>query len=254
MENSGNGTTPASKNTYPKRVGKPGRVDLVPQEFDNLLLDQGVRVRIIPALLCPNRTSLHDTNHALDCPVCFGDEVVDLRDSCIEDWAYIQSIHLNKQFEVPGVWDIKDAQITVRAGVRLYYFYKIEVIDFTSIFNQVIKRGTGDADRTRYEPICHADSPFFCVDKTGKRYEINTHFKIENHQIRWLTLTRPAINTLYSLTYSMLPTFRVIEFAHENRYYYTSFKKDSKVPVQLPQQAIIRLDYLAKGSGSNIER
>lgn len=245
---------PASQNTYPKRVAKPGRVDLIPKEFDNLIQDQGVRVRIIPALLCPNRTTLHDTNHTLDCPVCFGDEVIDLRDQCIEDWAYIQSIHLNKNFEVQGIWDVKDAQITVRAGVRLYYFYKIEIIDFASVFNQIIKRGTGNTDRTRYNPAPNCDTPYYCVDKTGNRYELNTHYKIENNQLRWISATRPAVNTLYSLSYPILPTFRVIEMLHENRYYYKAFKQDVKTAVQLPQQAVIRLDYLAKNSGSNIER
>jgi hypothetical protein len=244
----------SSSNSYPKRLAKPGRVDLIPKEFDNLIEDQGIRVRIIPAVLCPNRTSLHDTNHTLDCPICYGDEVIDLRDQCVEDWAYVQSIHLNKNMEVQGIWDVKDAQITVRAGVRLYYFYKIEIVDFSSVFNQIIKRGAGDTDRTRYNPAPNCDTPYYCVDKAGVRYELNTHYKIEDNKLRWLTPVRPAANTLYSLSYPVLPTFRVIEMLHENRYYYRAFKMAEKKPVQLPQQAVIRLDYLAKNSGSNIER
>jgi hypothetical protein len=39
---------------------------------------------------------------------------------------------------------------------------------------------------------------------------------------------------------------------HENRYYYSSFKKDHKVPVNLPQQYAIRWDYIAKQSGSRV--
>lgn len=246
---------PASDNTILKREhSKPLRIDLKVKEFDNLIEDQGVRVRITPSVLCPNRSDLHGTNHQLDCPVCLGDEVVDLKDECVETWVYIQSIHLTKNMEVAGVWDIKDAQMTVKAGIRLYYFYKIEILDFSSVFNQVIKRGVGDVDRTRYNPAPECDTPYYCIDNLGKRYLLNEHYKVEDFKLRWLGLVRPASGSLYSLSYPILPTFRVLEINHENRYYYTSFKSKFKTAVNLPQQAIIRLDYLAKGSGSNIER
>ena len=246
--------THASTNSYPKRVAKPGRVDLMPEEFNNLIEDQGIMVRIIPAVLCPNRTGLYDTNHKLDCPLCFGDEVIDIRCKAIEDWAYVQGIKLDKNFEVQGVWDVKDAQITVRAGVRLYYAYKIEIIDFSSVFNQLLNRGIGDTDRVRYNPAPDCDTPYYLVDSAGINYELNIDYKISDYQIRWLGINRPATGKLYSFTYPVLPTFRVVELIHENRYYYKAFRQSKKTPVQLPQQAIIKLDFLSKGSGSNIER
>lgn len=245
---------PASANRYSKVLSKPARVDLVPEEFEGLIEAQGTYVRITPSMLCPNKTSLEDTNHNLDCPICLGDEVVDLCDQSVEDWAIIQSINLDKKFDVRGLFDMKDAQLTVRQGVRLFYWYKIEVVDFSSVFNQLIKRENGgDFDRARYKPAPSCDTPIYCLDSENNRYYVNQDFRFDgDRRIRWLGLKRPETGSLYSLTYPILPTFRVIEMMHENRYYYTSFRKETKTPVNLPQQALIRWDYIAKGSGANL--
>ena len=245
---------PASNNKYSKAVSKPGRVDLVPEEFESIIEAQGTYIRVTPSMVCPNKTSLEDTNHNLDCPICFGDEVVDLCDQSVEDWAVIQSINLDKKFDVRGIFDMKDAQLTVRQGIRLYYWYKVEVLDFSSVYNQLIKREPGgDFDRVRYNPATSCDTPFYCIDSDSKRYYVNQDFRFDgDKRIRWLGLNRPRSESLYSLTYPILPTFRVIEMMHENRYYYTSFRKPAKTPVNLPQQALIRWDYIAKGSGANL--
>jgi hypothetical protein len=244
---------PASDITRPKRQGsKPGRVDLIPEEFEAIIEDQGTLVRITPAVLCPNRTDLTDTNHVLDCPLCFGSEVIDLDESCIETWAFIQGINIDKKFNVQGIFDMKDAQMTVPQDVRLYYWYKIEVIDFASVFNQVIKRSAKTKDRLRYKPTGNCDTPYFCVGNDGKRYVLNSDYRVVGQEIEWLK-NEPVVGSLYSFTYPILPTFRVLEMMHENRYYYTSFKQKEKTPVNLPQQAHIRWDYVAKKSGLLIE-
>lgn len=248
-------TIPASPNTRDKRQNsKPGRINFDAEEFDFAIEDQGTFVRITPSVLCPNRTSLHDTNHALGCPLCGDDGVIDLHDQAVEEWALITSLKLTKQFEVPGVWDMKDAQITVKPSVKLYYFYKVEVLDFGSPFNQLVKRGSTDYDRLRYTPFTTNEIPFHVVDSQGTKYTKDTHFIIESGKVKWTGPTRPLAGKLYSISYPVNPTFRVLELIHDNRYYYDSFKRTDKVPIQLPQQAVIRLDYLAKQQGSNVEK
>jgi len=246
------GLNVASRNSYDKVLSKPGRVDLIPQEFETLIEHQGTRVRITPTALCPNRTDLGDTNHKLDCPICFGDEVIDIPSGIVEDWAYIQAIKLDKKFEVQGIWDMKDAQITVRQGVRLYYWYKIEVVDFSSVYNQIVKKSSGDSDELRYIPSTNCDTPYYLIDSNGKSYTLNEHYRTEGKNIKWRTALRPITDTLFTIVYPILPTFRVLEMMHENRFYYLGFKQPVKRPVQLPQSALIRWDYLAKRSGSNI--
>lgn len=244
----------ASQNVRDKRQGsKPGRVDLVPAEFDNLLEDQGVKVRVTPVVLCPNKTALEDNNHVLDCPLCFGDQVIEIPDKAVEEWAFIQGIKLNKDFQVQGVFDVKDAMMTIKQGVRLYYWYKIEILDFSSVFNQLIKRGSGDTDNVRYNPTTGSDIPYHLIDSNGVKYD-ERHYKIENRRIRWKGLKRPDTGKLYTISYPVLPTFRVLEMIHENRYYYVGFKQKKKYPVQLPQQCVIRLDFFSKlGGGQNVE-
>jgi hypothetical protein len=239
----------ASGASYPKRKAKPGRVDLIPEEFDNLVEDQGIRIRITPSAVCPNRTELEDTNHKLDCPLCFGSQVVDIKDECFEEWAFMQSIHIDKQFNVQGMFDIKDAKITFKQGTRVGYWFKIEVLDFASVFNEVLKRKSGDIDILRY-PVGGCDTPFHLMDKTGKKYYINQDYRVDGRDLIWIG-ERPETGTLYTFVYPVLPTFRVIELLNENRYYYRSFKQKTKEPVNLPQQALLRLDYMADRNGRN---
>jgi hypothetical protein len=245
----------ASKNRYNKRANShPGRIELIRKDFENLIEDQGARVRVTPSILCPNRTSLGDTNHVLKCQICGGDEAIDLPNEAVEAWAFIQAIKFDKQFQVQGIWDLKDAMISMMPEIRLYYWYKIEIIDFASVYNQLISRGTGDKDRLRYKPAeITTDTPYYIIDSAGTTYKKEKHYKIVGQDIEWRTVVRPSTGKLYSFAYPVLPTFRVLELMHENRYYYETFKRpaNDKAPIQMPQQAVIRWDYLAKDSGAN---
>ena len=242
---------PASINRYPKRQGKPGRVDLNVPELDNLIDDQGIRLRIVPSLLCPNRTDLSGTNHHLDCEVCNGNEAVDLESECFETFGAIQSIRHEKTFEISGIWDEKDATVTLKSEDRIYYWYKIIVLDFASIFNELVKRDDDDTDKLRYPPNRSCDTPFHLVDSSGIVYKPGVDYRVSKDQyIKWTTAKRPAKDSLYSISYPVFPTFRVLETLHENRFYNITSKQKERVPVNLPQQAVIRWDYLADRSGN----
>jgi hypothetical protein len=258
----GNITNPfASQSVREKRSPtKPGRVDLMPAEFDNLIEDQGIKVLITPAALCPNRDMVEGTNHKLDCPICHGDEVLEITGKAIETWAFIQGVNLERRYEANGLFDIKDSQMTVPANVRISYMYKVEVLDFSSTFNELIMRGKrgpdANSDYLRYRPTEDSNVPLYVVDSTGREYTRNEHYEIdkETKTIKWKNQYRPAANVMYSILYPTLPTFRVVELLHESRFYYRAFKKAVKEPVSLPQQALLRLDYLAVGSGAKVPR
>lgn len=239
---------------------KPGRVDLVPAEFDNLIEDQGIKVLITPCALCPNRDLAESTNHKLDCPVCNGDEVLEIPEKAVETWAFLQGIPFERKFDPQGLFDMKDAQMTTPADVRLSYMYKVEVLDFSATYNELIVRGkrgpNGDTDYLRYRPTEDSNVPLFVVDSNGKKYTRGKDYEIdkETKTLKWKGTNRPALKSMYSILYPTLPTFRVIELMHESRFYYRAFKKAVKEPVNLPQQALLRWDYLAFGSGSRILR
>jgi len=242
---------PSSPNRYPKRKGKPGRVDLNVQELDNLIDDQGIKLKITPSILCPNRDALGSTNHALDCQVCNGDEAVDLPKKCIETFGVIQSIRHEKKLEVQGIWDEKDATITLQAPIRIYFWYKVEVLDYASIYNELLKKDDDDTDKLRYPVNRSCDTPYCLVDSEAKTYEKDIDYRIiQNQFIEWQTANRPKIGSLFSVAYPVFPTFRILETLHENRYYNVTLKQKTRVPVNLPQQAVIRWDYLANRSGN----
>lgn len=240
------------RNVRQNRQGKPQRVDLIPKEFEDIIEDQGVFVQITPVLVCPNKTELFDTNHKLDCPLCDGKQYIDISEKSFKEWVFIQSIKLDKQFDVQGIWDVKDARISTKASTRLYYWYKIEMLDFESIFNELVERKSGDRDRLRYNAIKSCDTPFILVDKDRNFYELDTDYRIDGREVVWLGVNRPTEGTIYTISYPVLPTFRVLELMNENRNYYNSTSK-GKVPVNLPQHAVIRLDYLMS-NGSLEER
>lgn len=233
--------------TRPKRANaKPGRNSLNTGDFDKLIEDQGVKVRITPIALCPNITDLESYNHVLPCPVC-DNGIVDLDSMSQETWALITGIHKDLKFEA-GIFDIKDAQITANSDVRLNYWHKVEVLDFTAPFNQLVKKSDVAYDRMRYTPVTATVNDFYAVGKDGTVYVYNVDFEVLDHGISWIG-NAPNTGDIYSINYPMMPTYRVMEMLHANRFYYEDFKRAEKEPIQLPQNAHIRWDFLVKSEG-----
>jgi len=235
--------------TYDKLVTKPGRVSLQVEDFNNLLQQQGTYVRITPSIICPNRSGNDideaSVNHPLECSVCNGNQIIDVDASAYNTWAYIASVKIETQID-QSRFDVKDALMTTKGDVKVHYWYKVELIDHTSQFNQLIKRTRRAYDILRYVPVDLEDGLFCLVDASGISYVRNTDYSLSGNQITWLTSSKPQEDTIYSFMYPVLPTFRIIDLMHENRYYYNSHKIPSKVPVALPQQSHIRWDYMAK--------
>lgn len=228
----------------------PGRVDLKVSDFDRILEDQGVRVKVTPSILCPNRQGLHSTNHALNCPTCNLSEAIELPAQSYEEYALIQSVNFKLDWTQSGLYSVKDAVMTIKGGRRLWYYDKVEILDSTSIFNQVVER-TGTTDQLRYAAQNAATTtPFFLADKDGTEYILRTDYNVSGKTLTWVT-TGPEEKSLYSIQYPILPVFRVLELLHENRYYYESSGNEKKIPVHLPQQCVLRWDYFRKDGGAN---
>lgn len=241
-------------NTREKRTPRNvPRIEFDVADFDNEIEDQGVYARITPSVLCPNKTDVFSTDHDLDCNLCNGNQSYDITSQAYNEWVFIQALELKHVWEVQGIFDIKDAKLTIKGSRRLWYYYKVEVLDHTSIFNEIVKR-TGSVDKLRYIPQTAAsDTPLLVVDRAGTEHSLITDFTISGQNITWVATKGPAEGDLYSIEYPILPTFRVLEFLHENRYYYQSKDLAEKEPVHLPQQCVIRWDYFSKRSGANEE-
>jgi len=238
--------------TRPKRSpSKPGRIAFDVKAFDDLIADQGVFVRITPTLICPNISDLDTYNHSLSCNTC-DNGIVDVASKAVETWAFIQSINKDKEFAEHGIWEMRDAQISFReVDMRVNYWYKIEVLDFTTPFNELIERKIGvTEDKTRYTPQEATTTKFYLIDKDGNEYVKDTDYQITANGIDWLVGgSKPADGTIYSFSYPMLPTYRVLDLMHNSRFYYDGNKRADLLPSHLPQQAHIRFDFLARNKG-----
>lgn len=245
------------KQTYPKRTTLPHRIDFSPRDWENLIEDHGTQIRITPTLLCPrisgDAIERGDNNHDLNCPLCHGRLTIDLAEEAFQTEAFIQGIKLDKNFDASSRFDVKDCTITFHAVDKINYWYKIEVIDFSSLYNETLLRRNGDTDKIRYSSVLPDDNTYYlCVDSEGVRYVIDIDFSITGNELTWLTANRPEEKKLYSVLYPILPTLRVLELLHETRFYYDSFKSPVKTPVTMPQQAHCRWDYMFQ-RGNNVQ-
>jgi len=244
--------------TRAKRGTPPPKVALNPENFDRLVKDHGTYVRVTPSVVCPRRSGtrveLDDTNHDLNCPLCFGSLSIDCDAISFETWAFVQSVKLEKMLDAQGIFDLKDAFATFPPAIRVSYWYKIEILDFTSQYNEVLQRRVdSDTDRLRYSAFdCEDGNIYHVVDNDGKIYERGSDYELESgsQDIVWSS-NAPPEGKLYSMLYPILPTFRVLELMHETRHYYTDAKAPTKSAVQMPQQAHIRWDFMAKKKGTD---
>lgn len=239
-----------------KRTTPPPKVALNPANFDRVIEDHGTYVRVTPSIVCPRRSGarieLDDTNHDLNCPLCQGALTIDVTESAFETWAFIQGIKIEKMLNANGIFDIKDAFASFKPGVRVHYWYKIEILDFATQYNEIVKRGASKNDALRYDPLepTGDGNRFIVVDSDGKRFEYGSDFTVEDRSLIWGS-NAPKAGKLYSALYPVLPTFRVLEMMHENRQYYVDAKLPDRAPKQMPQQVHIRWDFMARKQGSD---
>lgn len=214
--------------------------ELTPSQLNQLIEDQGVRARIYRTLLCPNRKSIDSAEHDINCSIC-KTKVGFIDIDPVESFVYIGSQDLTKQFNPEGVWDEQGAVMTFPSGVEVFYYAKVELIDFTTPMIELIQRQHGDTDRVKYP----AYSYNVVIDSAGVRYYQDTDFKADiNSDIIWLTANRPAYSTVYAVHYNYPVTFRALNAIHINRFGQLSHNRPTKEPIELPQQWMVKRDYL----------
>lgn len=223
------------------RKGFDVRVNLDPIAFDKLIETHGVRVRVYKTTLCPNVKKIDTYEHQIDCTLCNGNLFIDRLP--LEGYAYLQSQKIEKMFNVEGVFDDQMVLASFVRGLYLQYFAKIEVLDFTTTFYELIQRQTGDIDRLKYKAL----KVNYIIDQNGTEYQENVHFILttDTRDIQWLGVTRPTVNNTYSVHYEYLLTFRSLKALHVNRF--SQFGTSASVevdPVEHSQQWIIKRDYL----------
>ncbi len=215
-------------------------VELDPVKLDMLIETQGVRVKVYQTMLCPNVKKIDSGEHEIDCKLCKGIGFID--HNFQQTWGFIQSQTLIREFAKEGVWDDQNVACTFQTDIEVQYFAKIELMDFTTTFYELIQRQEGELDRLKYP----AFSIQTLIDQHGVQYTYQKHFVLtESGDVKWINgFERPSIGTIYTIYYTYPITYRAVNAMHVNRFSQVAKKLDHKEPVQLNQQWLLKRDYL----------
>lgn len=224
------------------QLGTPkGAVSFVPEKFDALILQQGVRVKVYRTMLCPNVKSIDGGEHEIDCKLCNGNGFVD--SNPISTMAVIQSQELEKVHKAEGYWDGNSVAATFARGIELQYFTRVDLCDFTDIFFERVKRQQGPVDVLKY-PACRIN---VLQEKSGKYYLVDTDFQLDsNGSIRWLPNRGPLTGTIYSIHYEYTQVFRSIRAMHVNRFVQDGRKSNDVTMTKMPEQWMLQREFLIK--------
>lgn len=219
-----------------------GRNNMNPDDFDKLILQQGVRVKIFRSMYCPNVKSVDGAEHDIDCqiPGCNGSGIIDRHP--IETITFIQNQQLEKMAFTEGQVDGNSVAGTFLSGIELQYFTLVELMDFTEIYFQRIKRSKTNVDVLKY--FCHRVN--MIIDQHNIEYYECIDFKIDlNGNINWVANRGPASETIYSIHYEASVQFRAVKSMHSNRFSQVKLKGKIKY-VKFPEQWQLSKEYLVK--------
>lgn len=229
------------------------------EAWNQLAENRGIRFIHRVAAPCPNMKSLVDNNHDPDCPFCDGSQILYVQDK--EIFGTFSSNTLEKMFEVQGVWEIGTAVITFPTeyadGLQADFgvFDKLECPDFQIRLSDLKEyHGTGKTS-TKY-PIINVCDMSAISGGVLKKYIQGVDFNIVNGEIEWVVGKEPTYNSIeemgevLSITYSANPVYNVLQTLHEIRAT-QQMVNGQKIAKRLPQQVLVKRDFLFKPDSSN---
>ncbi len=215
------------------------RLNFRPEKYDALINQQGVRVKVFRTTFCPNVKSIDGGEHEIDCQLCKGSGFTDARP--IQTMAVLDKQSLEKKNRPEGYVDGTKTTATFLQGIGLQYFTLVELLDFTDIFIERIKRQRGSIDVLKYPAIC----VHLVKDSSGKEYFQGNDFTLDvNGSISWLPGRGPDAGVIYSLNYDCKVQFRAIEALHVNRFVQVGRRDKNVEMVHMNEQWVLQREYL----------
>jgi len=228
--------------TRPNADPSATRVDLNPDQFDRLVDQKGVHVKVYRTALCPNVKSVDGAEHEIgDCVLCETSGFIDV--DPIETKVFLQSQNLESVQNVEGFVQGNSCMATFKIGIELQYFSKITLLDFSEIYYQRVMRTQGsDTDILQYA-ACRVN---FVIDSAGVRYEQGNHFIINNDgDLKWNAGKAPADNVIYSIHYECAVQYRAVSAVHVNRFSQIS-QGETVEHLKFPEQWLLTKEYLVR--------
>lgn len=230
------------------------------ESWDQLAQNRGIRFLHKVSAPCPNMKSLVDNNHDPDCPFCDGSQILYVQEK--EIFGTFSSNTLEKMFEVQGVWEIGTAVITFPTeyadGTQADFniFDKLACPDFQIRLSDLKEYNGGTVTGAKY-PIVNVLDMTSVVAGALKKYVQGVDFNIVDGEIEWVTGLEPSYDTIQemgevlSITYSANPVYNVLQTLHEIRATQQMGTDGQKVAKRLPQQVLVKRDFLFKPDNNN---
>jgi len=232
-----------------------GRVDLRAPDFDVLVEQKGVNLKVYRTMYCPNVKSVDAAEHEIDCPLCNGSGWIDRNHICVK--GFIQNQDMERMLDnAAGQHDGNSVLISFPIGVELQYFTRIELVDFTEIyFQRVMRKAGSNTDVLKYK-ACRVN---MIIDKNNVEYFQDQDFKIDpNGNIQWL-LRKPADEVIYSIHYECHIQYRATRAMHVARFTQYKAPGNPKVEhIKMNEQWLCTKEFLLRrkdiNSGNDLEQ
>lgn len=246
------------------------RVDLKDSKFELMIETKGNRLAWQRGAMCPcepvnDQTEQNDPN----CTVCQGNGfyyfgplnytqpanmgsftdtqqlVIDRGDLALVR-GYISGIRNRPDAFTfpPGLWQDGTSMVTVRAANKLGYFDRLIDLDGEIVHSEILD-STGEGELALRYPCTGMN----LISSLTTRYSPDEDFTVEQGKVQWVTGRAPAAGTRLVAHYLTYPHWVVIEHPHATRMTLSKYKRKTTItpqgdPVQLPVQALIRLEWL----------
>lgn len=253
----GNGTNyPTSPYSYPS--GMPLFIpdpSIKGVSFDQLLQNRGIRFVHRLAAPCPNVEKLNDNNHDPLCGVCDGNGILYYREK--EIWGVFYSNSLQKNFEMQGIWEIGTAVVTLPTTYPDGTPAEFNTYDQLVIQDTQVRLWELMEYEPRQDGLHQARYPIDTIDFVGAvknnqkvEFQNGVDFNIVNGKISWIAGKEPDYDLasqkgeVISVAYFAKPVYAVLQHMREIRMT-QELVGGVKTPLRLPQQILVKRDFLA---------
>jgi hypothetical protein len=247
--------TPSITSTMPQFPGVLPDPSSFKQNFDQLLRNRGIRFTHRRAVPCPNMKLLDDGSHDALCPHCDGSGI--LYYSSREIIGFFGSNNIERQFEYQGAWEIGSAVATFPSeyddGTQADFaiFDRLEVLDYTvRLWEQKEYEPRPDGKQQLRYPVQKVEYLVVADNSTKTEYQVGVDFTVEDGMIKWTPGQEPdydatnEVGDIFSVSYFANPVYVVLQPLRELRVTQQMMPDGTKVSVRLPQQLVIKRDFL----------
>ncbi len=230
------------------------------QNFDDFLKNRGVRLIHEKATPCPNILTLNSNAHEPNCNFCDNNGFLHYDPKDI--WGVFSGNSIQKTFEAHGVWEIGTAVITLPTeypdGTEADFnsFDKLTIPDFTvrlwELNEYEVRPGNKQSLRYPIVSVNFAGS-ILQAGKVEKTYTQGVNFNISAQgEIAWIDGMQPQVGEVLTWSFYAHPVYLVVQTLRELRIT-QELVNGQKVPRRLPQQVLVRRDFLPNAAESIVK-